>query len=812
MDQADQLTSRDSWRDSFKRFMKAIEQETPVGVLRSSSLVPTETVPPDLFNASFVSIWVCLTEREQNEIVRYLEHALRNSNAPDIIKLILNLVEFVERCDVVGYLPLDYGLLAERAFQVKAYAKAIHYIEEQFHAVVALGGPNLLNTVNGIFNGVGGVSGAGGGASLSARSISASMASMSSQQLQRTLTNLLEQLVTLNHELQQTEAAMGVLDFSSKYLKSLDSQSHVKIKWYEKLHQWQKALLIYEKELNAEQPRIGNLLTSNLTNSSSNNYLASEPSRLTENRLQLLMGRMRCLKGLGDWNRLHLSCDDLLKMLNNIDNPESDNLDSLSINKNTAYSSSNRLNNSSIPFPSSKSIYQRQPSIISSPSNSNIENVVHIGTSRNMISSPSIVGGPAGDLDSQTSSYLYQLSAQQRTQLKEKISEIGAVACWGLGDWSEMKNYVKNLPENSYEGSLYSCVLELSSTLNNSTNNSSNSYSNIQNLIEKTRDLLDYDLTSMASQSYERSYQGIIEAQILAELEEVIKYKQSHSKRDWIEDIWWRRLQGCERSFEYWHRLLLVRSIVLSKHKDIRTWLKFSSLCQRTEHVALSEQILENLMPNTTNQTLTNDQDNPNNNNNPQISINTLRNQELCKYVMLKSLYAKGNTREAYEKMSQFIDEILRRELTQIQRFQQFQQQQVAQQQLHYGQGGGAPINIAQQQLQQQQMQLQQQFPAYFQVLNQHDIQKRRMELETQLAKCYLKQGQWFYDLEGFSSMKTISQIIQYYESAKNHNSNSYKAWQAWAYANYEAIQFHKSNNSASNPGNFKYKVNFKTS
>ena len=164
------------------------------------------------------------------------------------------------------FLPLDYRLLAEKAFQVKAYAKAIHYIEEQFHAVMATA--SSLNSANldGQYNGVGGVSGAGGGSSITAKTrgnrISSSMATMTITQQQQTLIYLLEQLVTLNHELQQTEGAMGVLDFSSKYLKALDSQTRVKIRWYEKLHQWQKALNIYEKELYVEQPTLGNLLTS----------------------------------------------------------------------------------------------------------------------------------------------------------------------------------------------------------------------------------------------------------------------------------------------------------------------------------------------------------------------------------------------------------------------------------------------------------------------------------------------------------------------------------------------------------------------
>ncbi len=138
IDRAENLTSREGWTESFRKLMTSIVNETPVSTLRSCSLIPYESTPPDLFNACFVSIWTKLDEREQNEIIRYLQLALKNSDVPEIIKIILNLAEFIERCDIGFFLPLDYRLLAEKAFQAKAYAKALHYVEEQFNAVMDL--------------------------------------------------------------------------------------------------------------------------------------------------------------------------------------------------------------------------------------------------------------------------------------------------------------------------------------------------------------------------------------------------------------------------------------------------------------------------------------------------------------------------------------------------------------------------------------------------------------------------------------------------------------------------------------------------
>lgn len=285
--------------------MSSIVTETPVSTLSACGLIPYDSVPPDLFNACFISIWVKLNEKQQNDTIHYLELALKNSNVPEIIKIILNLAEFIERCDVGYFLPLDYHLLAEKAFQVKDYAKALHYVEEQFHAVMT--SLNTNSQSSGEFNGVGGVSGAGGGLN---SSMPTSILNKPISQQQQFLVSLLEQLVTLNHELQRTEAAMGVLDFASKYLKTLDSQTKVKERWYEKLHQWKKALNIYEKNLSAEQPTLAHLLPG-----SNSSYLVTDPNSITESKLEMLMGRMRCLNGLGEWQKLNYSSQNLLNIL-----------------------------------------------------------------------------------------------------------------------------------------------------------------------------------------------------------------------------------------------------------------------------------------------------------------------------------------------------------------------------------------------------------------------------------------------------------------------------------------------------------------
>ncbi|KAJ9594614.1 hypothetical protein L9F63_027404, partial [Diploptera punctata] len=89
-------------------------------------------LPRDLFNAAFVSCWTELSEPMQNELIHSLEQALMVPDLPEITQTILNLAEFMEHCDK-GPLPLNAQLLGERAMHCRAYAKALHYKEEEFH-------------------------------------------------------------------------------------------------------------------------------------------------------------------------------------------------------------------------------------------------------------------------------------------------------------------------------------------------------------------------------------------------------------------------------------------------------------------------------------------------------------------------------------------------------------------------------------------------------------------------------------------------------------------------------------------------------
>lgn len=126
-------------------------------------------------------------------------------------------------------------------------------------------------------------------------------------------------------------------------------------------------------------------------------------------------------------------------------------------------------------------------------------------------------------------------------------------------------------------------------------------YAQALKYIDRTRDMLETELAALVGESYSRAYKLIVRVQQLSEMEEIIEYKQNKDRRHdmrmptfpllpanvslrfprpVILQIWEKRLQGVERSVETWQALLAVRSLVLPPIADMRSWLKFASLCR----------------------------------------------------------------------------------------------------------------------------------------------------------------------------------------------------------------------------------------
>ncbi|XP_013416422.1 serine/threonine-protein kinase mTOR-like [Lingula anatina] len=185
---------------------------------------------------------------------------------------------------------------------------------------------------------------------------------------------------------------------------------------------------------------------------------------------------------------------------------------------------------------------------------------------------------------------LYQLSCEKwplaSDETRQQMARLAAVASWGLGQWDSMEEYSCMIPRDSMEGAFYRAVQALHV----------DQYTVAQQCIDKARDILDTELTAMAGESYNRAYGAMVNVQMLSELEEVMQYKLVPERRNSIKETWWNRLQGCQRVVEDWQRIIQVRSLVVTPQEDMRTWLKYASLCRKSGRLALSHRTLVMLL------------------------------------------------------------------------------------------------------------------------------------------------------------------------------------------------------------------------
>ncbi|GAM16986.1 hypothetical protein SAMD00019534_001610 [Acytostelium subglobosum LB1] len=224
-----QRSTKEDWVEWIRRFSVELLRESPSPALRSCLSLAQDYHPlvKELFNAGFVSCWTELHEQYQDDLVHSLETALMSPNIPpEILQTLLNLAEFMELHEKP--LPIDIRTLGALAEKCHAYAKALHYKEIEF---------------------------------------------------QQASNSTIEALISINNQLQQPEAAIGILIYAQK-----NHSVELKESWYEKLRRWEDALAAYEKKQKDDPNSIENTL-----------------------------GIMRCLHALGEWERLSTLSNDLWK-------------------------------------------------------------------------------------------------------------------------------------------------------------------------------------------------------------------------------------------------------------------------------------------------------------------------------------------------------------------------------------------------------------------------------------------------------------------------------------------------------------------
>lgn len=156
--------------------------------------------------------------------------------------------------------------------------------------------------------------------------------------------------------------------------------------------------------------------------------------------------------------------------------------------------------------------------------------------------------------------------------------------------------------------------------------------------------MLDSELGPLIGESYNRAYGVglIVRTQMLAELDEIVEYKQSLDQprqQEHLQKTWMTRLQGCQRTVEVWQRILKIRTLVLSPTEDKEMWIKFANLCRKSSRLNISNKTLLSLLSTPSKDLL---------------QLDIVRNDPRVVYACLKHVWDAGDRENAFFQIKGF--------------------------------------------------------------------------------------------------------------------------------------------------------------
>lgn len=328
---------------------------------------------------------------------------------------------------------------------------------------------------------------------------------------------------------------------------------------------------------------------------------------------------------------------------------------------------------------------------------------------------------------------------------KRAIAPLAAAAAWGLGQWDLMDNYLDAMKSQSPDRSFFGAILSLHR----------NHFPRASEHIEKAREALDTELSALLGESYNRAYGVVVRVQMLAELEEIITYKKSDGnpvKQATMRTTWTRRLKGCQRNIEVWQRMLKVRALVITPNENIDMWIKFANLCRKSGRIGLAEKSLKLFSDDNV------------------IGTDYFSGSGVpeVRYARLKYEWTTGKQQNSLQSLRDFTMQ-LSAQLTAY--TDKLADKTILPEHTGffrdpYG-GLGPPVNNS----------------------TPKKAETDAAKATKLLAKCYLKQGEWLTTLKhGDWKSDHIHEIINSYAHATSYNRGWYKAWHAWALANFEVV------------------------
>jgi FKBP12-rapamycin complex-associated protein len=331
---------------------------------------------------------------------------------------------------------------------------------------------------------------------------------------------------------------------------------------------------------------------------------------------------------------------------------------------------------------------------------------------------------------------------QASLEHRRAIAPLAAAAAWGRGQWELMDSYLGVMKEQSPDRSFFGAILAIHR----------NQFDEANMYIEKARNGLDTELSALLGESYNRAYNVVVRVQMLAELEEIITYKQhvgDPEKQEAMRHTWNQRLRGCQQNVEVWQRMLKVRALVTAPRENLDMSIKFANLCRKSNRMGLAERSLASL------ETVIRDAN----------GTRTIVPPEVI-YARLKFRWANGNQHEAFDELRRFNME-LSEDLSKFNTL-------LASQNENHGMNG---VNGMADPNRPDAVSLRERVG---------DAAKSR----KLLSKSYLRQGEWQRTLQKAEwKLDNAQDVLGAYSAATQYNRDSYKAWHAWALANFEAVQ-----------------------
>jgi FKBP12-rapamycin complex-associated protein len=180
----------------------------------------------------------------------------------------------------------------------------------------------------------------------------------------------------------------------------------------------------------------------------------------------------------------------------------------------------------------------------------------------------------------------------------------GATAAWRTAEWhnlSELNTALSGLTasvENSALGTqeLLEALLDRAVLYLHGRH-----WDQLRHVIGVARDMIDGELSSLASESYLRAYDMIVQLQLFTELEELVEYQYIESqlatdRRRVMETMWQQRLGAMTRRVDHWQEVLAVRALLLPADRQLDDWLTFSRMLQKEDRPLQSQRVLAQLL------------------------------------------------------------------------------------------------------------------------------------------------------------------------------------------------------------------------